>query len=337
MGSTRFSFANIAIALALSLGSITYGYDFSIISTTVGQASWYAYFGLTADATQASLYKYRNQIIATVFGIFSAGAIFGALFVGWLCDRYGRRAVLVVAAVINIIGGALQCGSVHIGMSIAARFITGFSGSMFVTLVPIYIAEVAPPATRGLLIGQHGAFFLIGYVLAAWVGAAIVANYGSSTNKAALAAGVAMLFGYIVFYSSFVDTTIYVYGAEIFPTHIRAKGMGWCLSIFFLSTLPFLESSITGFATIGWKYYLLFIILPSINVVLIKLFCPETKGLSLEEINGLFNDKLTYMDGMDGMDGEDGMDTPGPDLDASGSSTNGTDMREKTDAKIQVV
>lgn len=27
---------------------------------------------------------------------------------------------------------------------------------MFVTLVPIYISEVAPPAIRGLLVGQHG-------------------------------------------------------------------------------------------------------------------------------------------------------------------------------------
>lgn len=51
--------------------------------------------------------------------------------------------------------------------------------------------------------------------------------------------------------------------------------MGWCLAIFFLSTLPFLESSATGFATIGWKYYLLFIILPAINVVLLALFCPD--------------------------------------------------------------
>jgi hypothetical protein len=29
---------------------------------------------------------------------------------------------------------------------------------MFVALVPIYIAEVAPPATRGLLVGQHGEY-----------------------------------------------------------------------------------------------------------------------------------------------------------------------------------
>lgn len=29
---------------------------------------------------------------------------------------------------------------------------------MMVTLVPIYIAEVAPPAIRGLLVGQHGTY-----------------------------------------------------------------------------------------------------------------------------------------------------------------------------------
>ncbi|KAL1887964.1 hypothetical protein Sste5346_009846 [Sporothrix stenoceras] len=518
MGSSRFSFANLAIALSLCLGSITYGYDFSIISTTVGQASWYAYFGLTTVATNPN-YEYSNQIIGTVFGLFSAGAIFGAIFVGWLCDRYGRRPALVVAAIINVIGGALQAGSVHIGMFLAARFVTGFSGSMFVTLVPIYIAEVAPPASRGLLVGQHGAFFLTGYTLAAWVGvgsyfsssaafnwrfplslqalwpllvlvffkwlpesprwlvsngrrdeawailsrlhydpkdpeqsfanrefaqitqqieldqqtygdcgyvdlftrphfrkrtligalvmwasqangaiviysnivslvaglgfnstqslllsagwitlacvgnftnaffldklgrvksmmigmsgcvvftiieAAIVANYGGTQNKAALAAGVAMLFGFIIFYGGFVDTTIYVYGSEIFPTHIRAKGMGWCMAIFFLSTLPFLESSAVGFATIGWKYYLLFIILPSINVVLIYFFCPETKGLSLEEINGVFNDKVAMQ--LTRIDGEGAATDSGVlETDTGNNSNNET---EKTDAKIQVV
>lgn len=165
------------IVLSLCLGSISYGYDFSVISTTVGQPSWYAYMGLTADPTQAALYAYSNQIIGTVFGLFSAGAIFGALFVGWVCDAYGRQKSLILAAIINLLGAGLQTGSVHIGMFIAARFVTGFSAgkssnfeeqpkqhlmltylAMFVTMVPVYIAEVAPPATRGLLVGQHGTF-----------------------------------------------------------------------------------------------------------------------------------------------------------------------------------
>jgi MFS family permease len=63
---------------------------------------------------------------------------------------------VVLAAIINIVGGALQAGSVHVGMFIAARFVTGFAAAMFVSMVPLYIAEVAPPAVRGLLVGQHG-------------------------------------------------------------------------------------------------------------------------------------------------------------------------------------
>ncbi|EXJ93636.1 hypothetical protein A1O1_02028 [Capronia coronata CBS 617.96] len=478
MAHLSLSWANVAIVLSLCLGSISYGYDFSIISTTVGQPTWYAYMGLTTDPTQASLYSYSNSIIGTIFGLFSAGAIFGGLFVGWFSDAHGRKKSLLSAAVINIVGGALQAGSVHVGMFIVARFITGFAAAMLVALVPVYIAEVAPPAIRGLLVGQHGAFFLVGYTVAAWVAvgsfysanasfnwrfplslqalwplllcffvywlpesprwlvskgrpdeawkilaklhydpkdpeqlfareeffqitsqcaadkasygdvsllhlftkphlrkrtlvatlvmwaspangaiviysnivvlvaglgfdsadslllsagwitlacvgnfanafyldklgrvrsmvigyvgcivfviieAAIVAEYGGTTNKAALSAGVAMLFGFITFYGGFVDTTIYVYCSEIFPTHVRAKGMGWSIAVFFLGNLPFLESSTTGYATIGWKYYLLFIILPALNVGLLIYFCPETKGLSLEEINGIFEDKV---------------------------------------------
>lgn len=91
--------------------------------------------GLTLDPTDAALYAYSTRLTGTVFGLFSAGAIFGALFVGWLCDVYGRKRSLLAAAAINIVGGALQTGSVNIGMFIAARFITGFAGGTFSCLL----------------------------------------------------------------------------------------------------------------------------------------------------------------------------------------------------------
>lgn len=118
------------IVVSLCLGSITYGYDFSIISTTVGQPTFYAYMGLTSDPADAAHYKWSNTMIDTVFGLFSTGAIFGTLFVGWVCDVIGRKKSLIIAAVINTIGGMLQTASVHIGMFIVARFVTGFAGGM---------------------------------------------------------------------------------------------------------------------------------------------------------------------------------------------------------------
>ena len=40
---------------------------------------------------------------------------------------------IVLAAIINIVGGALQAASVHVGMFIAARAITGFAAGQYNT------------------------------------------------------------------------------------------------------------------------------------------------------------------------------------------------------------
>lgn len=90
--------------------------------------------GLSADPT-SSKYAYSNSMLGTVFGLFSTGAIFGGLFVGWYSDAYGRKRSLIIASIINIIGGALQAGSVHIAMFVVARMITGFAaGQCFLSL-----------------------------------------------------------------------------------------------------------------------------------------------------------------------------------------------------------
>jgi MFS family permease len=123
----------------------------------------------------ASLYAYTNQILGAMNGLFSAGGMFGALFMGWLCDAHGRKTSLLASGILAIIGGALQGGSVHIAMMLVARFITGWSAGntyssnpkdtsekltrrlgMLVTLVPVFQSELAPPSSRGFLVGQHG-------------------------------------------------------------------------------------------------------------------------------------------------------------------------------------
>lgn len=55
--------------------------------------------------------------------------------------------------------------------------------------------------------------------------AAIVANFVPSTNQNALGAGVAMFMLFLAFYSFFLDGTQFSYVGEIFPTHLRAKGL----------------------------------------------------------------------------------------------------------------
>src|ERR1700753_232559 len=46
----------------------------------------------------------------------------------------------------------------------------GIGTGMIVCGVPLYQSEVAPPHTRGVFVGVHGALLCTGYSVAGWVG-----------------------------------------------------------------------------------------------------------------------------------------------------------------------
>jgi hypothetical protein len=71
--------------------------------------------------------------------------------------------------------------------------------------------------------------------------AALVANFGGSTNKAALRAAVAMFFCYVIFYEICLDGTQFVYLGELFPNHLRAKGMALGCSAIALMNVMWLQ------------------------------------------------------------------------------------------------
>jgi MFS family permease len=79
------------------------------------------------------------------------------------------------------------------------------------------------------------------------------------------------------------------YPAEIWPYHLRARG----LALTFLSTYISLFFNIfvnpIALEAIGWKYYLVFVgILVVVNVT-IYFYYPETAGHSLEEMAVVFD------------------------------------------------
>lgn len=97
--------------------------------------------------------------------------------------------------------------------------------------------------------------------------AAMVATYGSSgTNKAGLGVGVFALYLFMFIYSLGVDVGGYVFYSEIFPNHLRAKGLALAVATNALTDLVYLQVSPTAFAHIGWKYFLVGL-LPSLECV----------------------------------------------------------------------
>jgi MFS family permease len=138
----QYSAYNLRIVLALTFGSLTFGYGFSVISNTLGQPGFLQYFNLGQDSA------HDNAITGAINGIFVAGASFGAIMVGWMCEAQGRKRTLYVTSAINVFGEALEAGSINIGMFLAARFIAGWGIGAAVVLIPIYQAEICEPMDR---------------------------------------------------------------------------------------------------------------------------------------------------------------------------------------------
>lgn len=74
------------------------------------------------------------------------------------------------SAIITVISGAFLAGSVDSPVFILFRFFSGAGGNMLSATVPIWMAEVVPARKRATLVDLHGASYLFGYMITAWIG-----------------------------------------------------------------------------------------------------------------------------------------------------------------------
>lgn len=117
-----------------------------------------------------------------------------------------------------------------------------------------------------------------------------VKKFIAEGNSNALRAGVAFLFLIEVPYDFFLNGMQFVYVSEIWPMHLRAKGMSLGVAMISLMNIVWLQSAPEAFQQIGWYFYLCFIIPGTIGAVLMWFFFPDTLGLPLEEVAAIFGD-----------------------------------------------
>ncbi|KAJ5191419.1 uncharacterized protein N7498_010404 [Penicillium cinerascens] len=160
---------NRLVTVFVAVGSMTYGYCASIISSTIGQPGWYSYFDLPAEG-EPGYDSITTPAISTANGVFSAGGAVGTLFMMWSCEFFGRKANIQLGAFFAMFGGALQGGANSLAMFQGGRFICGLGIGILVTVCPMYLSEMSSALRRGWLVGHHAIFLVFGYMLSAWVG-----------------------------------------------------------------------------------------------------------------------------------------------------------------------
>jgi putative MFS transporter len=89
----------------------------------------------------------------------------------------------------------------------------------------------------------------------------------------------------VFFFNCAIGAT-HVYASELFPTDLRATGYGWTTNLFGRVTevlVPLMIAALIPVMGISWAITLV-AIGPVLGAVLVLKYAPETKGLSLEEI-----------------------------------------------------
>ncbi|KAI2777943.1 general substrate transporter [Daldinia loculata] len=456
----------VQVCVTAAMGGFLYGFSANAMSGTLAQTSFIAQFLTTPDATAR-----MDGLLASFLG----GAFFGAVIQAPISNKWGRRKANLVAALIAILAGVLQSASYHIAMLLVARVLCGIGAGMVMANSPVYMSEVAPPHTRGLLVGLQGVGIVTAYIACSlcglifsfvqnpvqwrlifivqtasavifacslifvpesprwlmengkeeqakaelerlhstksdpkgtlaraeaiqikaqveaernlpkgyiyifttphlrkrafcaillWVmaqgtGITAIANlipvlmgglgfgttlqlglgcawtvvlilgcvvnvayvdrvgrvrllviggilnavilsimtalikfYLDTTYQPGINAIVALYFIFGFAFTSTIECTAYVYGSEIWPTHLRSEGSTLAYASFFGNGLAYSAPVNLALKNIGWKYYLVFVAVTVVSTAFLAIYFPETKNLTLEEINAKFGDKV---------------------------------------------
>lgn len=151
-----------------ALGGLLFGYDTAVISGAIGFLQ--TKFELTAAMKG---WAASSAII---------GCIFGAMVAGWASDKFGRKKVLILTAIlfgISAIGSAIPANLTQFAIY---RFIGGVGIGAASMVSPLYITELAPAKIRGKLVSYYQLAIVLGILLIFFVNSIIQASGDEAWN-----------------------------------------------------------------------------------------------------------------------------------------------------------
>ena len=146
------------LSIVASLGGFLFGYDTAVISGTVDQVS--------------SQFHLDDITKGWYVGWALVGSIGGVMVAGSLSDKFGRKIVLLLSAVLFSISGIGCMVAGNEVQLVIARILGGIGIGVASVISPLYIAEVSVPSFRGRLVSMYQLAITVGFL------GAYLANYG---------------------------------------------------------------------------------------------------------------------------------------------------------------
>ncbi|MBU2754580.1 sugar porter family MFS transporter [Acidithiobacillus sp. CV18-2] len=147
-GATSFAL----IAGIAGLGGLLFGYGTAIVAG----ALLFLRHVFSLDASSAGLFV----------AIALAAAALGAALAGVLADRFGRRRIIALAALLFAVGSLLAALANSIPLLFLGRACLGLGIGLSSTVTPLYLAEITPAKQRGAIVTINQLLITVGILIA---------------------------------------------------------------------------------------------------------------------------------------------------------------------------
>jgi sugar porter (SP) family MFS transporter len=147
-GTKAFIYLTAGVA---ALAGLLFGYDTGVISGAILFIK--DQFKLTSAAEEG--------VVSAVL----LGAVIGAALSGALTDRFGRRKVIIITAILFAAGAIGAALATSVGIIMAFRLIIGVAIGVASYAAPLYISEISPPESRGALVSLNQLMITCGIVV----------------------------------------------------------------------------------------------------------------------------------------------------------------------------
>lgn len=207
------------IASISCMAGMLFGFDISSMSAFIGKDQYQDYF-----------HHPNSSMQGFITSSMSLGSFFGSLTSSFVSEPFGRRASLMICALLWIIGAAIQSSSQNVAQLVIGRFISGMGVGFGSSVAPVYGSEMAPRKIRGLIGGMFQFSVTLGILIMFYI------SYGcqhiQNTTLFRLAWALQIVPGLLLFFGLFfipesprwLAKQNYWEEAEQIVANIQAKG-----------------------------------------------------------------------------------------------------------------
>ncbi len=158
---SKSSFYLVSITFVATLGGLLFGFDMAVISGVLPFVQ--QQFSLTAAE--------EGWFVSSAI----VGCVIGVMFSGELSDRWGRKKLLIIAAILFLLSALGTALASSFTFLIIARMIGGMGVGVASNVAPLYISEIAPASVRGRLVTFYQLAVTLGILVAYLTNAAVLA------------------------------------------------------------------------------------------------------------------------------------------------------------------